>query len=799
MVMRACQDEVDHGRLFLLVPVLLGAGIVVWFALPQDPPFALFGLLAPLLAFRLFLGICGHRIAAHVVMAVLLFLGGMGLAALETQLTRTTLLDSAVTTNINGIIERREAAGDQRWRYIIKVETTEKPRLSRPVERVAILVRSAAEPFEPGSRISARVRLSPPSGPALPGLTDFGFSSFFDGIGAIGYLYGKAEVSPTPSELGTLDRLKMAVFALRGMIGDRIRGLVPGDAGAFAAAIVTDERRAISRETLEALRLSGLAHIVAISGLNMALAAGICFVGMRTGLALFPRVSHALPIKKIAAAGALVLVSFYYLISGFGVSAERAYVMMAIMLVAVLADRPSISLHNLALAALFILIKSPSAVMGPSFQMSFAATAALVAGYTAWTSRQREEGGTRVSRRPRSLAWAGLKAFGVLLAGTLFTSLIGGASTAIFSIAHFQQFTTYGLVANLAAMPLISFVIMPAALAGMIAMPFGLDAPFFAVMGLALEWVIRIAHFVAAWNGEVSFGVRHPLFLPLASAGFIILVVSKTALRLFGVVLFTMALLIDGMSEPKRTPDLLISEDGTLLALLQGNKAFVNRPRPSDFLYRQWLNAHAIEETIPPQRADLGPSGSTGSNPGRSPPASEPLASLQPPAAPETAAARERPMQRPPLTDADLRAARQAFARQFATQTARDFHCAAQIACTAVTGHTVRIIALQDARYIGPACDEADMVIAPTSRLTACRSGAFLVTGEHLRRTGALEVVLSQTPAGRSRDHTSWAVTPSFTHHTRPWHLNRAYSWRTGRNDNELPPHLARLISGSGG
>ncbi|WP_234905813.1 ComEC/Rec2 family competence protein [Affinirhizobium pseudoryzae] len=758
----------------------------MWLSLPQDPPPALFGLLVPLLAVRIVLGASGQRLAASAVMAVVLFITGMALAALETRFSQTVLLDSAVTTQIKGLIERREAAGDNRWRYIIRVEATEKPRLARPVERVAISVRSAVAPFAPGARFAGRVRLSPPSGPALPGLTDFGFSSFFDGIGAIGYLYGKAEVSAAKPDLGTIDHLKMAVFALRGMIGDRIRATVPGDAGAFAAAIVTDERRAISRETLEALRLSGLAHIVAISGLNMALAAGICFVGLRTGLALFPRIAHALPIKKIAAAGALLLVSFYYLISGFGVSAERAYVMMAIMLLAVLADRPSISLHNLALAALFILIKSPSAVMGPSFQMSFAATAALVAGYTAWTSRERENGAGGAAMRAQPLIWSGAKWVWLLLAGTFFTSLIGGASTAIFTIAHFHQLTTYGLVANLAAMPLISFVIMPAALAGMIAMPFGLDAPFFAVMGLALEWVIRIAHTVAAWNGEVSFGVKHALFLPLASAGFILIVLSRTALRLLGVVLIAMALLVDWLSQTQRIPDLLISEDGTLLALLQNDKAYVNRPRPSDFLYRQWQSAHGIGETIPPQT-------STAARP-------------EPEEAPEPAGSTAvkatvtdgPPPRRPPLTDAELRTARQAFARQFSAHTSRGFHCVPSLACTAVTEHHIRIMVLQDSRYIGPACDEADLVVATSTRLTACRSGALLITGEHLRRTGALQLSFPEAP-GASRDQTAWVLTASFTDESRPWHQHRAYSWRTGRNDNQIPPHLARLISGNGG
>lgn len=387
------------------------------------------------------------------------------------------------------------------------------------------------------------------------------------------------------------------------------------------------------------------------------------------------------------------------------------------------------------------------------------------------------------STRSQSLIWAGLKAVWLLLAGTFLTSLIGGASTAIFSIAHFHQFTTYGLAANLAAMPLISFVIMPAALAGMIAMPFGLDAPFFAVMGYGLEWVIVIAKAVASWGGEVSFGRKHDLFLPLASAGFILLVLSKTGLRWIGIMVIVAALAVDRMAPAPKTPDLLISEDGSLLALLHDGKAYVNRPRPSDFLYRQWQSVHPIRETITPQKAELVRLGATDA---KAPPAAS---------AAETEAAADAPYRRAPLASEELQEARKVFALYFSRRDGPRFHCQTSLACLSVTGEGTRILVLQDARYVGPACDEADLVVAPTSRLAACRSGAILITGEHLRRTGAVELSL----AADGRDRTSWSLTPSFTGETRPWQIHRAYSWRSGQDDNHVPPHLLRLINDNDG
>ncbi|MGN7291301.1 ComEC/Rec2 family competence protein [Rhizobium sp. SAFR-030] len=600
-------EEIAHGRLFLAVPLLLGLGILLWFGLPLEPPAFVGWLAVPLLLLAPVAAARGLQGTARGVAALAFIIAGMGLAALETWRQTTQVLDSAVTTRIEGIVERREAAGDGSWRYVVRLTATRDPQLVRPPDRVAVLARGQEASIAPGMVLTGRARLSPPSGPALPGLTDFGFAAFFDGIGAVGYFYGKPQAGGPAADLSLAERAQMSLYSLRGMVGDRIRSFVPGDAGAFAAAIVTDERRAISSEAVTALRMAGLAHIVAISGLNMALAAGICFVGLRILLSLSPPLAQALPTKKIAAGGALLLVTLYYVISGFGVSAERAYLMMAIMLTAVFFDRPSISLHNIALAALVIMILSPSAVLGPSFQMSFAATAALVAGYAGWTARRaRQDHDTRPLAT--GLTARGLTSLWTMVSGTFITSLIGGLSTAIFSVSHFHQLTGYGLVANLAAMPVVSLVVMPAGLLGMLAMPLGLDKPFFALMGLGSGMVIAIATEVASWGGNMVVGRTPPWFLPLTTVGLLLLVLLRTRLALLGLVPLGAGLLLVGMVEPsKKNPDLLISEDGALVAAIDGTSASLNRPRPPAFLYRQWESALQLGEMNSPERRDAPP------------------------------------------------------------------------------------------------------------------------------------------------------------------------------------------------
>jgi ComEC/Rec2-related protein len=753
------EEEAAHGHGFLFVPVLIGAGAAFWFSLPQDPPFwplvAAFVILAVLSVFS------RHQTSLLRLLPLVaaLFIGGMMLAELETWRRATIILDSPVTTELSGVVERREIDASGRWRYIVHVRTTANPQVRRPPERVSLLARSKHEAVETGNTISGRVRISPPSGPALPRLNDFALSSYFDGIGAVGFFYGapKAEAMTGASAGSPID-LKRWLFDLRGAIGTRIRETVPGDAGAFAAAIVTDERRAISEETTEALRLSGLAHIVAISGLNMALAAGIFFVGVRTVLSLFPGFAQAYPVKKIAAFGALVMVTAYYLISGFGVSAERAYIMMSVILVAVLFDRESISLRNVALSALIIIAMSPSELLGPSFQMSFAATAALVAGYAAWKGRLRGGDSKTALLRHRSVmplnvAWN-------FAAGVMVTSLIGSVSTAMFSIDHFHRIATYGLAANLAAMPIISFVVMPAGLAGMLLMPFGLEAPFLKLMAMGLEAVIAIARHVAAWGGDVGVGRQHPWFLMLATVGFVILALMRTRLRLLGIPFLALALLLSWHEASAPLPDILVSEDGTMAALTGPAGIVTNRTQVPDFIYDQWRRALLLPEPGKPQISPGGETRSDGQD------------------------------ERRDLTQTEIETA------GVAMKAARvgSFTCIIRAWCAVKSPEGVIVVAVEDGRYTGAACDAAGLVIAARARFDRCRSGALLLNGTILRKTGALEIFL----AGAT-DPQHWRLNAAMAGQDRPWTRHRHYDWRSQVFDSRLPEPVRQLINGSGG
>lgn len=743
-------EEFAFGGRMLFAPVCLGLGAVAWFVAGGG-----IAPLVPLIALAMLLvlfGVTDHaRQWMRMALAglVLVFAGVLA-AQFETWRASTVVLDSAVTTTVTGRVERRESDGRGGWRYLLSLRATENPVLKRAPERVTVIARGAKAEFETGAWLKGRARLTPPSGPALPELNDFSFASYFDRVGANGFFYGApAAVAPAAGELRPwTDSALEWLYRLRSGIGDRIRGILPGDTGAFAAALVTDERRAISVETTEALRQSGLAHIIAISGLNMALSAGIFFVGFRTLLSLFPGGAQAYPVKKIAAAGALAAVSAYFLISGFAVSAERAFIMMAIMLIAVFFDRPSISLRNVALSALVIIAMSPSEIMGPSFQMSFSATLALVAGYAIWKDRPVRDKPFARLRSVRLLSKAG-SFFG----GILLTSVIGGFSTALFSIEHFHRLTAYGLPANLAAMPIISFVIMPFGLFAMLLMPFGLDAWAWHIVGFGLDLVISSAKTVASWGGDIGVGRLPAWYFPAAVIGFLLLTLLRTRIRIAGAAVIAVSTLTVLMLPARLPPNVVIAEDGSMVGVVGADSLATNRERPPGFIFDQWRRALVLDRHLQPLT----------------------VANLEIPSGAEGERLVLTPAQRKEASEAILVNAKD-----------ERFSCLKKAWCTARLENGSILTTVENAAYLGPACDASDIVVTPVRlRWEGCRSGALLFSGATLRKTGSVELRFDQGTA---------TVSTAFDSLDRPWTRHRAYDWRSGTFDGDEAP-----LSDSGG
>ena len=293
-------------------------------------------------------------------------------------------------------------------------------------------------------------------------------------------------VSPT---LG--DQLVIYVNRARLAIEERIVTALPTETGDVAVALITGNRTRISSQTQASLRNSGLAHILAISGLHMALVT-LTVVWLVRGLfSLFPVIVLRYPVKKWAICTGFVAASLYLGLSGAAVATQRAWIMISVMLLAALMDRRAITMRSVAISAILILIINPQSLLSPGFQMSFAAVASLVAGYEVlnrrrrWKSERNAAGGSR-HWFPQAFVTLG-KYFG----GIAITSLIAGTATGLFAAWHFHQIATLGLVGNLLAMPIVALVVMPFALFSMLLMPYGFEALALQPMSLAIEQVIK--------------------------------------------------------------------------------------------------------------------------------------------------------------------------------------------------------------------------------------------------------------------------------------------------------------------
>jgi competence protein ComEC len=370
----------------------------------------------------------------------------------------------------------------------------------------------------------------------------------------------------------------------RDTIDARIREVLSGDTRAIATALLTGKRDAISAPVNDAMFISGLGHVLSISGYHMAVVAGIVFFAVRALLALIPALTVTFPIKKIAAAAALVASAFYLLLSGAEVATQRSFIMTAVVLIAVIVDRRAITFRTLAIAAMIVLVL-PEALVHPSFQMSFAATLGLVA---------LEQLGMPLlfatpdsSRTARVALWGGRE-----IAMLALASFIAGLATMPYAAFHFHRITPYGVLANLAAMPVVSALVMPAGILGLVAMPFGFDGIFWRVMEFGIVWMIVVSQWVASLPGAigrmVAFGIG-PLIA--ASAGIIVLGLLRTPLRLAGAGILAVSV-VWALMTPQ--PDILVSGDRRSVAVrAKDGRLRLMQVGKDAFLLREWLGADA--------------------------------------------------------------------------------------------------------------------------------------------------------------------------------------------------------------
>jgi len=533
--------------------------------------------------------------------AALFLLAGIGAGKVESWRADTQMNGSEVATRVTGRVVRMEHQASGRIRLTLDVLATERPQLRFAPARVRLSAREVPTGTRPGSVVSGVARLMPMSGPVRPGSYDFAFHAWFDGLGAVGFFYRNPELGVPPPDTAATAWQQAALWIedIRLSLAERVRAQIGGAEGEIAATLIAGIRAGIPEETTEALRHTGLAHILAISGLHMALVAGIMLLGFRIAFALFPDFSSRHPVKKYAALAALFACAFYLAISGAAVAAQRSFIMLAVMLTALLFDRAALTMRNLAISALIIIAVSPHEVTGPSFHMSFAATASLIGAYAIWSERRarRYEQGfvppanlSLPSRVRRYLLY--------FLGGLAMTSIIAGLATALYGAYHFYRVPPLALVANLAVMPMVTAIVMPFALLSVLAMPFGLEGPFLWVMGMGLSYVSAVAGWISDQSSFDAVGILPVGGVIALTLALVLAVLPTTVLRASAVL---PALLGAWMLVDRTLPEVLISEDGRLVAVRTAPGTLAtNRDRPNAFTIQDWTRALGMEDFVAP-------------------------------------------------------------------------------------------------------------------------------------------------------------------------------------------------------
>lgn len=439
----------------------------------------------------------------------------------------------------------------------------------------------------PGSAVRLLTLLDPPPGPAAPGVYDFARDAWFEGVGGVGLALRPAEVTALPLPPAPL-RLEMAVNALRWRVAGSIAGEITAALGpsgvpaaGLAAAVTTSHQDWLPAADRDNLRAAGLAHMLAIAGLHTAALTGFAFFAVRLLIAAWPWLALRVPGKKVAAVFALIVVAAYLVLSGAHPPARRAAITAAIAFLAILADRRAVSLHSLALAALLILFIEPDVVLAPGFEMSFCATASLVALAEIWPRRAQPKG------LPWPLAAAQKARDGVI--ALMLVSLVAGAATSPFAIQHFNRVANYGVLANLTADFVASAVLMPALALGLLLQALGLaqaiGAPVFFVAGWAAIAVLRIAHIFAAAPGAAGGWPSAPeIALAVSYLGIVFACLWRGQLRWLGVVLGAAVAVW-----PRPTPPVAwIAADGDEAAVVDHGREILMKPTMRAYATQLW-------------------------------------------------------------------------------------------------------------------------------------------------------------------------------------------------------------------
>lgn len=500
----------------LIVAFSICLGTSIYFALPFEPQLSVV-IAALFLALALLYYVYRRNwsVFALCLIVSLSMLSGIGLAKLKAlsissgfvnKETRPIMIEgwvSAVEPSSSGVRLRILTHA------VEGMTARERPREVRLTHRASLMV-------SPGRFVRCLAVIRPPPGPSIPGDYNFRRQAWFEQLHGVGYVQGRCRGGTLGSPSDTLTAWRVSIASKRRELATHINEVIGNRAGGFAAALVSGDRSFMRPEDRAALREAGLAHLLAISGLHMGIVCGLVYLIAFKGLARIEWLALRVPLQKPAAIIALVSGVSYLIMSGASVSTQRALIMAALVFIAVLINRNAISLRTYAIAMIVVIALQPDSVMGPGFQMSFAATGVLIAIYETWRDHR--------THAPQGFGSKQVFAMKSLVV----TSVAAGLATSPYALFHFDRVATYGIFANLLAMPIITFVSAPSAALSLLLLPFGLAEYGLRAFGWSLELVLSIAH----WNASMHLS-DGPQLKPMPASTLLLFSVSIGCFILF--------------------------------------------------------------------------------------------------------------------------------------------------------------------------------------------------------------------------------------------------------------------------
>lgn len=566
-------SALEHRRLFLLWPYGLVAGLVAAVAVPEMPPpwaLAAVGAILAVLLAALHNRLALLRLLSLVAMAWL----GFCLLPIHGALFGTTMLARpAYGTYEMRVDEIVSATGDE-VRAIASTITPAGDARSLPIRRARVVIR-AGSGLAPGDIIRAPVRFYGVPGPVVPNGFDTQFHAYFDGVGAYGNTTGGFE----RLAVGDASAPERVIDSIRRAIAAHIDAHLRQPAAGIARALINGDQSAVSDEARDTMASAGLAHVLSVSGLHLTIVAGLVLVALRMGLATIGPIHGLVPVKRVAAGGAVLAALGYFAISGGNVAALRSTIMLVLVLGAIVFGRRALTMRNVAIAGLLVIVTDPSSIFRPSFQLSFAAVVALIA---AWEMMRHHD------ERNRSI----VAKVGGYLWGIVLTSVIAGLATLLFSVYHFQQTSPLGVLGNLVSLPLVAFVMMPSAVVAALLMPLGWEAPFLAIMGWSIDVMLALGHIVAGWSAGLDHSpLLTPLALGIGTAAFAWFTFLPTWHRLIGPAAAIPLIVLVALDNP---PDLLIADTTQAIAMrVEGDMALVSGKSDS-FAVDVWRETYSV-------------------------------------------------------------------------------------------------------------------------------------------------------------------------------------------------------------